>query len=62
MKGDALDEIELRYERMDQEGHLEFVDRLWSRTIWTLAEFSDQLKKAGFAIIDTEKMMMKSFR
>lgn len=40
----------LRYEKIDSEGELEAVDKLWSRRIWSLERFSKILQESGLVV------------
>jgi len=38
----------LRYERIDTSGGVESVERMWTRTIWSIDQFCEHLANAGF--------------
>ena len=42
--------MQLRYERINQQGEVESVDRSWERKIWSIERFSELLVASGFHI------------
>ena len=48
--------IKLRYERINPQGEMESIDRIWSRKIWSPAQLCEQLVDSGFEIEEVEEL------
>ena len=48
--------MNLRYERIDEAGKIERVDRIWVRRVWSQDQFSSALEAARFSVTDVRTL------